>query len=58
MTNEQKARKKRIEAALKNFPKIVEQNSLRGKSLRKLMKAFEPMARDLARRKKRSSSGA
>ena len=41
---------KRIENGLRDFRKIVEQNARRGRSHRKLMKAFEPMAKDLARR--------
>ncbi len=41
---------KRIENGLRDFSKIVEQNARRGRSHRKLMKAFEPMAKDLARR--------
>lgn len=51
---------KAIQQALKTFPKIVKQNEKRGRSHRKLMKAFEPMAKDLALRiraeKKASSS--
>ena len=41
---------KRIENGLRDFRKVVEQNARRGRSHRKLMKAFEPMAKDLARR--------
>lgn len=58
MTEKEKRNKlKTIERALKDFPKIVKQNAARGKAHQKLMKAFEPMARDLARRvKKREKS--
>ncbi len=54
---EKRNRLKAIKKALQDFPKIVKQNAARGKAHKKLMKAFEPMAKDLARRvKKRENS--
>lgn len=51
MTEKEKRSKvKAIEQALQTFPMIVKQNEARGKAHQKLMKAFEPMAKDLARR--------
>lgn len=51
---ERNRRLKIIKETLKYFPKVVAQNVKRGKSHRKLMKAFEPMARDLEKRIKRN----
>ena len=47
-----------IKQALQCFPKIVKQNEQRGKTHRKLMKAFEPMAKDLAKKIKRGKVSA
>ena len=53
MTEKEKRSKlEAIRRALQVFPKIVKQDVERGKSHQKLMKAFEPMAKDLARRVK------
>ncbi len=52
---EVEGRLKNIERALEEFPRIVKQNAERGKAHRKLMRAFEPMARDLARRIKKQA---
>jgi len=54
---EHRARLKAIAKALKIFPKIVKQDEERGREHRKRMKAFEPMARDLARRVKAQREG-
>lgn len=51
---EQKNKRKEIEKALKLFPKIVKQDVERGKAHRKLMKAFEPMAKKLEKRMKKA----
>lgn len=51
MTEKEKQNKLRvIKQTLQSFPKIVKQDVERGKAHQKLMKAFEPMAKDLARR--------
>jgi len=55
---EQKSKLKKIEKALKEFPKIVKQDIERGKAHRKLMKAFEPMAKNLERRMKKAKKQA
>jgi hypothetical protein len=57
MTEKEKRNKlKDIKLALQVFPQVVKQNEARGKAHRKLMKAFEPMAKDLARRVKAAKS--
>ncbi len=59
MTKKEKKNKlKVIEQALQGFPKVVKQNEQRGKAHRKLMKAFEPMAKDLAKRIKNGKKSA
>jgi hypothetical protein len=56
MTEKEKRNKlKTIERALEAFPQIVKQNAARGKAHQKLMKAFEPMAKDLAQRVKKQA---
>ena len=53
MNDEEKEKRLRsIHQALKVFPAIVKQDEARGKAHRKLLKAFEPMAKDLRRRMK------
>jgi hypothetical protein len=54
-SQEAEGRLKTIERALQDFPKVVKQNAARGKAHQKLMKAFEPMAKDLARRVKKQA---
>jgi hypothetical protein len=59
MTKKEKQNKLAVIArTIKGFPKIVKQNEMRGKSHRSLMKAFAPMAKDLAKRVKRAKESA
>jgi hypothetical protein len=59
MTEKEKRNKlKTIAQALQEFPEVVKQNAARGKAHQKLMKAFEPMAKDLARRVKKAKNPA
>jgi hypothetical protein len=55
--NELTKKLKIIREALKLFPKIVKQNEMRGRSHRKLLKAFAPAAKSFAKRKKSTQVG-